>query len=379
MSDKNNFSAALALSVMLTLHISLPTPALATTIDDPFHATFTQLAPGVWSGVRNDNPRLPVMGTATFIISDEGVVVFDGGGAPLMADRIIEKIKSLTDKPVTHVIVSHWHGDHNFGIHRYLEQYDNVQVISHSFTKAVMTGTRIRYIDNYPTFIPQYKVKVQKALDTGMDEEGNPLHSGMRQWYNQVLLDADSIHENYNAVKVTVPTITFDDKYIIKSGGRVIELLYLGDGNTAGDISLWLPKEKIIATGDIVVHPVPYGFNVPPRKWSQTLRNINALKYEILVPGHGDIQHDTSYVDLLIETSDSIADQRDALLASGFSEEGAKAKLDYSAFEKRFIGDSDYLSVFYQGWFKEPFSAAAFKALKGIPMVSINKEEPKKE
>ena len=352
------------------LIVSAASPARA----DPFVPTFHELAPGVWSAVRDDNPRFPVMGTATFVISDEGVVVFDGGGAPLMAERIIEKIRSLTDRPVTHVIISHWHGDHSFGIYRYLEEFPNVQVVSHSFTQAAMMGTRINYIDNFPTFMPKYRVTLQERLDSNKGEDGEPLPDFMRAYYQTVLADADLIHKDYNLARVTVPTITFDDKLVIRSGDRMIELLYLGDGNTAGDISMWLPGEGLVATGDTVVHPVPYAFNVPPRKWSQTMRNIKALEYKILVPGHGDIQYDTSYVDLLIETSDSIADQRDALLAQGLSEEDAMAKLDFSAFEDRFTGGSGYLAVFLEGWFIEPFRASVFKALKGIPMVTVNRD-----
>lgn len=341
---------------------------------DPFIPTFQELAPGVWVGVREDNPRNPVIGTATFVITDDGVVVFDGGGMPLFAERIIEKIKSLTSRPVTHVAISHWHGDHNFGLHPYLEAFPNVQVISHTFTHKVFNSKRIRYIDGYSTGTPAYKKTVEGYLSTGVDDEGKPLSNALRQYYETFLADADIIHAEAQRVKITQPTITFEDKLTVISGGRIIEFLYLGDGNTAGDIMMWLPDSKIIATGDTVVHPVPYLFNVPPRKWAQTLKNINALDYNILIPGHGEIQRDKTYVNLLIDFSRSIADQRDALLAEGWSEEEAKEKLDFSAFEHRFTGGDPYLAIFFEGWSKRPFTAAAFKALKGIPMVEIISE-----
>ncbi len=52
---------------------------------DPFQYTWTELAGGVWTGIREDSPRIPVMGTTTFVVGDEGVVVFDGGGIPQRA------------------------------------------------------------------------------------------------------------------------------------------------------------------------------------------------------------------------------------------------------------------------------------------------------
>lgn len=350
----------------------LPTVSLKA---DPFIPTFQELAPGVWAGVREDNPRFPVMGTTTFVISNEGVVVYDGGGSATMAERVIAKIRSLTDRPVTHVVISHWHGDHNFGIFRYLEEFANVQVIAHRFTQEVFEGTRIDYIDGYPEQIPQLKEQLSTALSNGTTMRGDPITDVVRDIYERMLEDADMIHADNNRAKVTHATITFEDKLVVRSGDRSIEILYLGDGNTAGDILMWLPEEKIVATGDVVVHPVQYAFNMPPKKWGQTLRRINELGYEILVPGHGNIQRDQQFVNLLIEAADSVVRQRDKLVADGVAEEEAIKQIDFSEFEHRFIGDSEYLALYFDAWFKQPFAAAAFKELKGIPMVTPNRED----
>ncbi len=138
---------------------------------------------------------------------------------------------------------------------------------------------------------------------------------------------------------------------------------------------MWLPEERIVATGDIVVLPSPYAFNVPPRAWAETLRALNDLEYATLVPGHGDIQFDTAYVDLIIETADSIADQRDAMLARGITNEEVEAALDFSAYEARFTQDDEYVRSYYEAYFEGPFRAAAMKALTGEPMVKIEPPE----
>lgn len=359
-------------SITVVLGVVLSTTAKA---QDPYVPTFTELAPGVWAGVREDNPRFPVMGTATFVISDKGVVVYDGGGSATMAERVIAKIRSLTDLPVTHVVISHWHGDHNFGIFRYLEEYENVQVVAHTFTQAVFDGTRINYIEGYPEQIPNFRPQIVKGLQDNKLLSGEPMPAIMKFVYERILEDANKIHEDNQRVKVTHATLTFDEKLTIRSGKKLIELLYLGDGNTAGDIVMWLPDEKIVATGDIVVHPVPYAFNMPPQKWGATLRRIQDLEYDLLVPGHGDLQRDHSYVDLLIETADSVVAQRNELTAQNIEETDAIAQIDFSAFEARYIGDSEYLAVYFDAWFKKPLAAAAFKELKNIPMVTPNREE----
>ena len=339
--------------------------------DGPFQFEFQEIASGVWAGVRPDSPRYPVMGNTTFVISDEGVVVFDGGGMPVMAEQIIEKIQSLTDQPVTHVVISHWHGDHNFGVYRFAEEFAGVQVIAHEFTNGVFNSTRISYIDRQQGFVKNNLEDFQKIVDTGFDSEGTEHSESDRGDYKRIIEDADVIIHEFGRARVTPADVTFTNSYTIQSGERTIELLYLGHANTAGDIVMWLPDERVVATGDIVVLPSPYAFNVPPRAWAATLRKLNDLDYATLVPGHGQIQNDTAYVDLLIEAADSIADQRDSMLASGLSAEVIEERLDFSAFEARFTHGDEYIKGYYDAYFEKPFRAAATKALTGEPMVAI--------
>jgi glyoxylase-like metal-dependent hydrolase (beta-lactamase superfamily II) len=339
--------------------------------DGPFTVEFEKLAPGIWAGIRPDGPRFPVMGNTTFVISEEGVVVFDGGGMPAMSEMVIEKIRSLTDKPVTHVITSHWHGDHNFGVFRFAEEFDNVQFIAHEFTRDVINSTRINYVDRERGFVESNREEFEKIVATGVDSDGNDVGHIDIDIYRRILADEELIDREFLRAKVTPPSVVFKHSYVIESGSRTIELLFLGHGNTAGDIIMALPKERIVATGDIVVLPSPYAFNVPPRAWAQTLRNVNDLGYEILVPGHGPVQRDTSYVDLLIEVAESIAQQRDEMLARGMGSEEVAAALDFSAYEERFTGGDEYVRTHYEEWFEQPFRAAAMKALTGEPMVAI--------
>lgn len=349
--------------------------AIAYAQENLFSFEFEEIADNVWVGVRADSPRFPVMGNTTFVISDEGVVVFDGGGVSAMADQIIDKVRSLTTVPVTHVVISHWHGDHNFGVHRFAEEFPDVQFIAHRFTRDVMNSPRIAYIDSSKTLIERNREMFETAVATGKRPDGSAVTKSDQKVYALILQDADLIHAEYQRIRVTPPNVIMDDELIIKSGDRVIELRHLGHANTAGDIVMWLPEERIVATGDIVVLPTPYAFNVSPRAWAETLRNLKRLDYKIMVPGHGPIQRDTSYVDLVIEAADSIADQRDALLAEGMSTDDIGAALDFSAFDDRFMGGDSYLQDYYDSWFEKPFRAAAIKALTGEPMVAIERPE----
>lgn len=341
----------------------------------PFHYEFQELADGVWTGMRADSPRYPVMGNVTFVITDKGVVVYDGGGVAIMAEQTIEKIRSLTDQPVTDVVISHWHGDHNFGIYRYAEEYPSVRYIAHEFTNRAMHGAPMDYIENYPHFGEESLPRYREMVATGEDPDGNDLNEHDLLALKRIIADRDIITAEFKRVRVTVPTVVVDKQHVIESGDRRIELLFLGHGNTEGDIVMWLPQEKIVAAGDLVVLPSPYAFNVPPRAWANTLVALNALDYATLVPGHGPVQRDTSYTDLLIETASSIANQRDKMVAEGLSMEVIQERLDFSEFEERYTDGDPYKKAYYDEWFEAPLRQAAIKELSGEPMKAI---EPSK-
>jgi len=339
--------------------------------DGPFRFEFEEVAEGVWAGVRPDSPRFPVMGNTTFVISGEGVVVFDGGGVPAMAEQVIEKIRSITDRPVTHVAISHWHGDHHFGIAPFVEAFPNVQVIAQTFTDRAMNGSPIDYIENYATFGDERLPRYRQFLETGKDEDGNAVPEHDLMVYRQIVSEADFVVPEFKRVRLTLPTLVFENRLSVRSGDRNIQFLNLGHGNTEGDIVMWLADAKVVATGDLVVLPSPYAFNVPPRAWANTLKRLNGLDYRVLVPGHGPVQHDRVYVDLEIEVAEGIADQRDALIADGVDPDDVAERLDFSAYKERFTHGDAYIEGYYTGWFENPLREAAVKELSGEPMKEI--------
>lgn len=206
---------------------------------------------------------------------------------------------------------------------------------------------------------------IEKVLEDDRFSDGAPLSERDRARFRQFLEDGELLDREYRRIDPLYPSVTFGDSVVIHQGNREVHLLHLGRANTAGDIVMWLPGEKIVAAGDIVVRPTPYGFGSYPREWAATLERIKALGYETLVPGHGDIQTDTDYVDLLIETLTLVADQIKTLVAEGLTEEEATERLDFSAVEARFTGGDAFLAGRFKSWFKRPIAQAAYRIETG--------------
>lgn len=366
---------------MLTRRFVLATLLTLTGIEahaagsSPYTIEFEELAPDVWAGVRPEGPRPPVMGSAVFVVGTKSVAVFDGGGAAGITEQVIDKIKSVTDLPVSDVIISHWHGDHHFGVHRIAEAYPDVRFIGHPFTSAMLDSTKVSYVDGQKNYKETRLPAFQKMVASGASPDGRQLSSAEVDVYRRLINDIDDIDRETGLSRVTPIDTLVSDRMVLDLGDRQAEILFLGHGNTEGDLVMWLPQERVVAVGDIVVLPSPYAFNVPPRTWAQTLEAIKALDYAVLVPGHGPVQKDTHYLDLLFEVANDIAEQTDALSARSVAESDLGAMLDFSAFEPRFTGGDALLKVSYYGYFEGPFRAAAVKSLTGNAMVPVPEPE----
>ena len=248
------------------------------------------------------------------------------------------------------------------GIHRFAEEYAGVRFIAHEFTRDMMMSSRMNYLDGQTDFQNDVVPLLESFIEAGETSSGRKLNEHDIAFYQQIIADGEYIEIEGKRSRVTPPDTVFTDSMTLDPGGRTVELRHLGHGNTEGDIVLWLPEERVVATGDIVVHPAPYAFNMPPVPWAETLRAIKALDYEVLVPGHGDVQRDTAYVDLLIDSATDIAGQRDALLEAGTPVEEIAAALDFTHLEQKFTGGDPYIKGALRFVLRSPVSPRCRKS-----------------
>jgi len=353
---------------LLIVAIGLGVPAVGRA-SGPYDFELQQLGEGIYVAIRPESIRAPVEGNATILINNRDVVMFEGGGVPLAAENVIAKIRELTDKPVRYVINSHWHGDHHLGNQAYREAFPNVEIISHAYTREDITGPPMDYVEEMVKSLPQELEGVQKLLEAGTSQDGTPLDEKTRRWYEQIAEGLPVLMEEVARLDATPPTLTFDDKLTLHRGDRVIEILYLGRGNTRGDAVVYLPKEKIVITGDLVVLPTPYGFGTYPSDWIATLNKIQALEFDQMVPGHGPVQSDGAYLETLKALFQSMLSQAEEIVAAGGDLEKLRTEVDVAEFETKLCGDDPLLQRLFKNWFVNPFALSVFKEASGEPII----------
>ncbi len=227
-------------------------------------------------------------GNAVAIVTPDGVVVFDSNGTPTAARAVIAAIKALTPQPVRYVVNSHWHWDHWYGTEAYREAFPGVQVMAQERTKAMMAGPAIEF--NRPGLerdLPGYLTMLEERL-TGTPAPQNP--AALR---DRITMGRWFLAEK-RAVRHVLPDVTYRDRHVLTLGGREIQLVHVERAVTPGDTMIWLPKERILLTADVLVNPISFALSVYPAGWIRTLEWVDSLDAAVLVPGHGDPMRDES-------------------------------------------------------------------------------------
>jgi glyoxylase-like metal-dependent hydrolase (beta-lactamase superfamily II) len=183
------------------------------------------------------------------IIGDDAVMVIDTQATPVMAQDVICRVREVTDKPIKYVLLSHYHAVRVLGA----TAYEPEQIIASQ--------------DTYDLIVE--RGEFDKASEIGR--------------FPRLFQNVESVPPG-----LTWPTITFTGKMTIWLGSVEVQILQLGRGHTKGDTVAWLPKEKILFSGDLVeFDATPYAGDAYFQDWPQTLDNIAALNPEKLVPGRG--------------------------------------------------------------------------------------------
>lgn len=239
---------------------------------------------------RITNDIYHVVGTGTMsigsnsvvIINENDVTLVDSHISPAAAWVLQQELKSLTTKPVKYVVNTHFHFDHAHGNQMYAP---GIEVIGHEFTREMLSNpqaifesrTYRGFTGGIPAQIEDLKKRIAAASDPAQKTQ---------------LQDELQVQESYRAalsgVRPTPPTVTLKTKLTLFRGGREIQLFFLGRGHTGGDVVVYLPGERILCTGDLLVNGLAYMGDGYIDEWITTLDELKKFDFGTVLPGHGD-------------------------------------------------------------------------------------------
>ena len=287
--------------------IDIPPP----TAEDGYFEIREQVAPGVHL-IRQAEPFhvWPSSNVIAFEQSD-GLVLVDAGNSPGAGRRIIKLVKEISPKPVKAIVLTHGHYDHHYGLSPIKAEWPRAKVIATRNTHDYMEGRYgfyLRYARNSQEeerkWQESFRNNAQAFMRNSAKVEDFPTESeraGLRQAareHHQAALD------RHGTVHIQ-PEVTFTDRYDIPDRDNPLEVRFIGRSNTHGDAIVWAPRARVVAVGDMVVWPVPYGSGMYANDQVATLGRLKQIDFAVLIPGHGLPQRNKDYIDLLIRSIES--------------------------------------------------------------------------
>src|ERR1700759_1583621 len=205
--------------------------------------TFSEIGTDLYAFTAEGDPNTAV------IVGEDGCLVFDAQATPAMADKVIERVRTVTDKPIKYVVLSHYHAVRVLGASAYNAQ-------------AVIASQET------------YRLVEERGQQDWDSEYGR---------FPRLFQDAQSIPG------LTWPTLTFEGQMSIYLGKREVRLMQLGAGHTSGDIVAWVPDAEVMFSGDLIeYHSACYCGDAHLREWPATLNEIRAFNPKAIAPGRGD-------------------------------------------------------------------------------------------
>lgn len=238
-----------------------------------------EVAEGVWVAVAA--PAYKVNCNAAIIEDGDGVMVVDTHSKPSAARVIVDMLRELTPKPVRYVVNTHFHWDHWHGNEVYPAAYPGAEIVSNQITREAMVKKGLKRIQDHVRGVPAEIARLREELAAAPPARREKLEADLRL--------ARAYLAEVTALKPALPTLAFEQTMKLYRRDREIHLLHLGRAHTEGDVFVYLPKEKVVVTGDAVIGWTPFMGDGYPEDWVGTLDRLAQLDFTHIVMGHGEV------------------------------------------------------------------------------------------
>jgi glyoxylase-like metal-dependent hydrolase (beta-lactamase superfamily II) len=281
---------------------------------------------------RADAPGTPGINSTSWVfINDRDVLVTDSEGSPASARSLLAGIASITDKPVRYLVDTHFHIDHAYGN---AALPASVQVIGSEFTHKMLVGPEARQGVTFKNFTDPIPGRID-ALTKQIAAETDPAKKTTLQ--GQLASQQATLAVYSGDFPLQPPNLTVKQAMSVWSGVKEFQILYLGRAHTGGDLVIYVPSEKAVASGDILFKAtVGWQGDAFPNEHPATLDALKKLEIEWVLPGHGDHIQGRANIDTAIGNMQAYLREewRQASEAkqAGAAPDAALAKMEFARF-----------------------------------------------
>ena len=306
-------------------------------------------------------------GNGVAIIGPDGVFFIDTYIQFNYADEAIRRLRRLTKLPVRYVLNTHWHNDHVTGNGVFKREFPTVQIIAHDSTPGYLEKIVKPSVDS-----EFFQIKPAIAFLEGEVTRGTtgsrrvPIVGTMKPFWEQMLRNVRDYEKDFRPARFANADITFSDSLTMRWGTTTLRLIHMAEkGHSAGDVVVWIPEQRTLITGDLVVGPTPYAtyYNIPGMP--KAIHALIAMNPAIIIPGHGEVQHDLAYMQLLERAFTEYRKAAESAIAAKVPEPQALDSIALPEIDRAFIGDDPLKTWAYRTFFVRNLIHNTYKPTPG--------------
>ena len=258
-------------------------------------------------------PQAMINCNAAIFVRSKDVVVVDTHSKPSAAASLISQLKrEVTTRPVRYVINTHFHWDHTQGSHAYRASGEKVDFIASAATKELMEKLSVARMKASVGEVP-------KQLDALREQAAKATSAAEKAFCADQIRQLQAYQEELKNYTPELPTITFDKTYLLQDPAHDLHLEFHGHAHTAGDVFVYCPQARVVATGDVIHGFLPFIADGFPRVWPGTIDSIGQADFNTILPGHAALQTGrtamTSLRNYIEELTGKVADGKKAGLS----------------------------------------------------------------
>ena len=263
------------------------------------------------------------------IVNENDVLLVDAGTTPAVARALVQDVKLLTDKPIRWVVNTHFHYDHTDGNSVF---GPDVQIIAHEYVRYAILNLDVLHREPFKTAqasLPGQIEALKKQASVETDAQ-------KRAALQQQITATEAEQKQFAEIKPTPPTMAYASHLTLHRGQREIQLLFLGRGHTPGDTVVFLPKERIVCTGDLMESRLAYMGDGIFDEWITTLDAVKKLDFGTVLPGHGVPFHEKALITAYQSYLKDLTAQVAKLRTQGVTADEAAQKVDLTSHKADF-------------------------------------------
>jgi glyoxylase-like metal-dependent hydrolase (beta-lactamase superfamily II) len=232
---------------------------------------------------------------AAVFVNSRDVLVVDAHSKPSAAAGLIAQIKKeITPKPVRYLVDTHFHWDHAQGNRGYRDAFGkNLDIISSDTTKKLLIEQSAQRLKTsldpaghaFPSqpHIPVMLDEARRQLSSASDPQ-------QKAQLTERIRQLEAFQKEMQNYTPELPTITFGKTHVIRDKEHDLHVEFHGRAHTAGDVVVFCPQKRAVATGDMILGSFPFMADGFPREWPKTIDNVSRLEFDSVTPGHGGVQ-----------------------------------------------------------------------------------------